>query len=1071
GCNGNAVTTPCTPAQEARIIDLVGYGNATYFEGAAAPTLTNTTAAVRAGGGCTDTNNNSADFAAAAPAPRNSASPVNPCGSPPADSAPSVISTTPANNATNVARDTSISITFSEPVDATAASFELNCTSGAVPFGLSGGPTTYTIDPSSDLPGGEASSVRVIAAAVSDQDTNDPPDTMAEDYIFSFDVSSDLPPCEQPFTPIYAIQGSGTSAAITGNITTQGVVVGDFEGPTSVGLQGFYIQDALGDGDPATSDGIFVYTGNSNLVNIGQLVRVTGFARERFDMTAINGTDNNAAAVPAANIIVCGSGSVDPVDVTMPFPNATYLERYEGMLVRLPQALQISEYFNYDRFGEIVLALPLDGEPRAYTGTAVDAPGAPANARALANNLRRLTLDDGLGSQNPAAVRHPNGAPFSLSNRFRGGDLVQNTVGILSYDFSLYRIQPTAPAEYQAVNLRPETPDEVGGSLKVSAFNTLNYFLTLDYPAGDPRDNACGPLQNVECRGADFDQPDEFERQRAKLLAAIEGLDADVLGLIELENTTGVEAMADLVAGLNDRLGAGTYAYIDTGTIGTDAIKVGIIYRPAAVTPVGGYAILNSSVDPAFIDTLNRPVLAQTFAETTSGERFTVAVAHLKSKGSACSGDPDLGDGQGNCNLTRLAAAQAMVRWLDSDPTGSGDPDYLILGDLNSYTREDPINAVIAGPDGIIGTDDDYTNLILQYQGTFAYSYVFDGQYGYLDHALASASLAPQVTGATEWHINADEPDLIDYDTSFKPAEQDALYEPNAFRSSDHDPVLVGLGLDGTAPETTATVSGVVKPGCAADCFFGSATVSLNANEPATIVYRVNGGAWVTYSAPFAVTAIGNNLVEFYATDTIGNVEATRSVIVKVTNFPIAGLLDTFNRANGRIGNNWLGDTKIDQYAITNGRIDVGLGGQLLWRGDTFGADQEAYLTLSKIDNQSAHHTLVLKSRGTNSSQGAILVSYDAVQQAIVVEALVVGTGWRTVATFPVVLSDGAVLGARANADGTLQVYVDCVLIGSADSRTVAGNAYVGQGGRIGVWFWNAANAEFDDFSGGNHTP
>ncbi len=305
----------------------------------------------------------------------------------------------------------------------------------------------------------------------------------------------------------------------------------------------------------------------------------------------------------------------------------------------------------------------------------------------------------------------------------------------------------------------------------------------------------------MECRGWDFDQPDELTRQRDKLLATLVGLDADIVGLNELENTTGVEPLADLVAGLDASLGAGTYAYIDSGTIGTDAIKVGLIYRPAAVTPVGAFEILDSSVDARFLDTFNRPVLAQTFEENATGARFTVAVNHLKSKGSACDavGDPDTGDGQGNCNLTRKAAAEALVDWLQTDPTGSGDRDFLIVGDLNSYAMEDPIDAVKAGPDDVPGTADDYVNLIAAYQGADAYSYVFDGQAGYLDHALASASLAAQVTGAADWHINADEPDLLDYDTSFKPPEQDALYEPNAYRSSDHDPVIVGLDLEAYA--------------------------------------------------------------------------------------------------------------------------------------------------------------------------------------------------------------------------------------------------------------------------------
>jgi hypothetical protein len=174
-----------------------------------------------------------------------------------------------------------------------------------------------------------------------------------------------------------------------------------------------------------------------------------------------------------------------------------------------------------------------------------------------------------------------------------------------------------------------------------------------------------------------------------------------------------------------------------------------------------------------------------------------VAVNHLKSKGSDCVdvGDPDAGDGQGNCNETRTAAARALVDWLATDPTGSGDRDYLIMGDLNSYAREDPITAVRAGADDVLGTADDNTNLIARYQGTYAHSYVFDGQAGYLDHALASPTLVGQVTGAADFHIDSDEPDVVDYDTSFKPPAEEALYEPNAYRASDHDPVVVGLDL------------------------------------------------------------------------------------------------------------------------------------------------------------------------------------------------------------------------------------------------------------------------------------
>ena len=653
-------------------------------------------------------------------------------------------------------------ITFTEEVNVSGSWFTLSCSlSGDHSATVSGGPTAFSLDPDTDFVDGDVCSLTVLASQVTDQDNNDPPDNMTVNFAASYSTG-DI--CLAPYTPIYQIQGSGSSAVITGTVTTKGVVVGDFEG--SAAASGFYIQDLTGDGDAATSDGIFVMTGTADLASVGDVVRVAGYARERYNQTTLNGSNSDLSAVPAANVINCGGGSsVTATDVYLPFADATYPERFEGMLVRFPQSLVISEYFNYDQYGEIVMALPLDSDSRPFTGTAIDEPGAPANARTLANSLSRITLDDAQSASNPSLLRHPNGLPFSLSNRFRGGDLVTNATGVLGYDFSLYRLVPTTGADYAAVNPRPTSPEEVGGTVKVAAMNTLNFFLTLDYPSGNALDNKCGPSQNVECRGADFDQPLEFTRQRDKLLAALSGLNTDIIGLNELENTLGVDPLGDpvngIVAGLNGLLGSGTYADIDTGVIGTDAIRVGMIYKPAVVMPVGVFKILTTAEDPRFLDSKNRPTLVQTFEVNATGARFTVAVNHLKSKGSDCGTiDPDLGDGQGNCNGTRTLAAQALVDWLATDPTGSGDPDFIIMGDLNSYAQEDPVDAIKAGPDDTAGTSDDYTNLIAFFQGLYAYSYTFDGQAGYLDHALASSSLVAQVTGTADWHINSDEPDV-----------------------------------------------------------------------------------------------------------------------------------------------------------------------------------------------------------------------------------------------------------------------------------------------------------------------
>jgi predicted extracellular nuclease len=397
----------------------------------------------------------------------------------------------------------------------------------------------------------------------------------------------------------------------------------------------------------------------------------------------------------------------------------------------------------------------------------------------------------------------------------------------------------------------------VGGTLRAGAMNTLNFFLTLDTTASDTGPGPCGGNANLDCRGADADQPLEFDRQRDKLLQALAGLDGDIVGLNELENTPGVEPLLDptrgIVAGLNAMPGVGPYGAIDTGVIGTDAIRVGLIYRTDKVVPVGPFKILNSTVDSRFIDTRSRPVLAQTFEEIATGARITVAVNHLKSKGSACADidDPDAGDGQGNCNKTRENAAKALVDWLATDPTGSGDRDYLILGDLNSYAREDPITAVRSGPDDTLGTADDYTNLIAKYQGTYAHSYVFDGQAGYLDHALASPTMVGQVTGAADFHIDSDEPDVVDYDTSFKPPSQDALYEPNPYRASDHDPVVVGLDLlnfefDGfQAPVDNPPLVNVVRAGAGVPVKFqlsGNLGLDVLFGTPSATEFRCVGG-------------------------------------------------------------------------------------------------------------------------------------------------------------------------------------------------------------------------------------
>ena len=487
------------------IQDFVGYGTGTNcFEGTG-PTgsLTSTTSASRTGNGATDTDDNAADFTVGVVNPRSSGGVALSIND---------ISFTEGGPSSYLVNFT---ISLSSPAVGAGVTFDVATQDGSATVA----DNDYIADSQTGLSIPAGSSSYVYSVAVNG-DSNPEQD---EDFFVNVSnvtgatvsdgqgkatiLTDDAPSaCDSPYTHTYEIQGSGSSAAITGNVTTRGIVVGDFEGTAS--NAGFFIQDVTGDGDAATSDGIFVFSGSQNLVSAGDDVVITGYARERFNQTTINGSNSNTAAVSASNVTICGTGSVTPTDVAMPFASLTAPERYEGMLVRFPQTLQIAEYFNYDRFGEVVLALPIGDDIRPFTGTAVEEPGPDAVARTLTNTLSRITLDDNQSAQNPPLLRHPNGEPFSLDNRFRGGDEVTNATGVLGFDFSLYRIFPTTGADYEAKNPRPAAPADPGGRLRVAAQNTLNYFITGDAIQDDsggnnPADDVCGGNTNLDCRGWD----------------------------------------------------------------------------------------------------------------------------------------------------------------------------------------------------------------------------------------------------------------------------------------------------------------------------------------------------------------------------------------------------------------------------------------------------------------------------------------------------------------------------------------------------------------------------------------
>jgi len=564
-------------------------------------------------------------------------------------------------------------------------------------------------------------------------------------------------------TLIHQIQGDSVISPLLGSIVTvEAIVVGDFQGRSA--LTGFFVQEQDTEVDKlsATSEGLFVYDPNGRTdVHLGDLVRVTGLVKEYYGLTEL--TQVNVTVVSGNHPLPSAA------NLSLPLASRDALEPYEGMRVSLPQPLTVTDNYQLGRYGEVWLSFG----GRLMAPTQVAFPGEDAKAVSAANALNRILINDGRLVQNPEPIIHP--APqLTASNSLRCGDRVTGVTGVLSYAYGHYRVEPTStlPATHQRTGL----PSEVGGRLKVAAFNVLNYFNGNGMGGGFPTS-----------RGAD--SLVEFQRQREKLIFALTAMAADIIGLVELENDgySGTSAIQDLVNGLNAAAPSGIhYAFINPGVfrMGTDAITVGLIYRVETVMPVQPAAVLDSSVDSRYHHK-NRPTLAQTFQERATGSRLTVAVTHLKSKGSNCNrlGDPNVGDGQGNCNLTRTRAAQALVDWLATEA------NVLIIGDLNAYANEDPITVLKKG--GYIDLIDELL------EDSRSYSYIYQGQAGYLDYALASSSLWSQVTGVTVWAINADEPRVLDYNMEYQSAgQQGQLYHVDPYRSSDHDPVIVGLSLN-----------------------------------------------------------------------------------------------------------------------------------------------------------------------------------------------------------------------------------------------------------------------------------
>jgi len=758
-CNGGS--TPCSAAQLAQIVDLVGYGTANFFEGtAAAPAPSNTTAVLRAAQGCTDTDDNAANFSTGTPTPRNTASTATPCTN---DAAPSVASTTPANGATNVAPAANVTMTFSEAVNVSGSWFDVTCaTSGAHTAVVSGGPTTFTLNPAADFAAGESCAITVFASLVADQDTDDPPDQMAANHVFGFGVTA------LPLTPIHGIQGASHRSPLIGTtVNTQGVV-------TAGAPNGFYVQDPIPDASAATSEAIFVFTGSSPPVAVGDAVQVVGTVTEfrpggsgstNLSTTELSSPTTSVLSsgnpLPAATLIGTG-GRVPPsmvidddavgdVETSGTFDAASdgidFWESLEAMRVRLNDAVAVGPT---NGFGEI----PVVGDDGANAGVRTTRGGVVISANDF--NPERILLDDTL-------------LPTPVVNV--GDGFTTEVVGVLDYSFGNFKLNVTNPLTRVDGGLLQEATTPQGDhQIAVATYNVENL---------DPGDDTFA-------RHADY----IVNHLRSPDLIAIEEIQDDD-GPANTSVTSATTTWSMLVAAIS---AAGGPAYqfrqidpvddADGGEPGGN-IRVGFLFRTDRdlefIDRPGGTSTSATSVvahpsgprlsaSPGRVDpgnaawTASRKPLAGEFR--MRGKKVFVIVNHFNSKG----GDhPLFGRFQPperSSEVQRHVQAQVVNGFVDSILAADPNANVVVLGDINDFEFSETVS-ILEG-----GVLDSLMNTLPKAE---RYSYVFEGNSQVLDQILVSRSLGRFPIEYDVVHVNSEFAD----------------------QASDHDPQVARLDLRG----------------------------------------------------------------------------------------------------------------------------------------------------------------------------------------------------------------------------------------------------------------------------------
>ncbi|GAK18693.1 LOW QUALITY PROTEIN: extracellular deoxyribonuclease Xds [Vibrio sp. JCM 19053] len=656
---------------------------------------------------------------------------------------------------------------------------------------------------------------------------------------------------QQPnFTTIQDIQGEGdTSPFIDGYpyITDEDHFVTGVVTAVTTGLtKGFYLQALESDNNDKTSEGLFIHTDAADTeLKAGDVVCVKGKVQEYYSNTQL--------ASDANSYVKTGTSETPRVTDLVIKEGETLrdaLERHEGMQVELTSAsdLFVTRNFSYD-YDSRRNNMMLSHEAPLLKPTQLHAAESDAAVELAKDNAaNRVYLESDGKAPNGQIPYYPDFAKDadqdgSSEQHIRLGSRVEGLQGVVAYSYNEYRL--IATNEVNNTNFvtsgegfdvaRKDAPAIADSDLRIASFNVLNYFNSV---ADSGHENPTG--QN---RGAT--NLDEFLIQQAKIVAAMNKMDADVIGLMEVENNgfgdgSAIQNLVDaLNAEIDDAEDHYTYVEIEEQDkyqdeyFGSDAIMVAILYRANAVTPKDAAKVIitpeqhiaentitrkeGTESNPAY-DKYQRHSLLQTFTVKETGEDLSIVVNHFKSKGSECieewiAGveDSEPADLQGNCNNFRVSAAHAVGEAL-KEVKG----DVLLMGDLNAYGMEDPLLTLTDYSKEKYGRDiytAAYTtigdgelqvektkiekgyglhNLNTLLHGTDTFSYTYSGELGNLDHALASSSLAQKVVAIEDWHINSLESNLFEYSSKYT---GDMPKYKDAFSASDHDPVIIAIDL------------------------------------------------------------------------------------------------------------------------------------------------------------------------------------------------------------------------------------------------------------------------------------